>query len=628
MAEEHGRGQLRLSLKRRFLTVTAIFGSTIAILGIYLFSLQILRGTEYKRQAQTVSQRSSALPAQRGEIYDRKRDVPLVLNIDSFAVNVIPAEVGRTELKPLFDRLAGLLAVPVSQIESRVPERTWGLFQEIEVKSGVPFDVIARIAENREQFLGVTWNNKPIRNYPQTGSISHIIGYIGDINPEELQVLFNKGYQARTSVGKSGIEKQYDDLLRGTDGMEFRMVDVKEKSSGAAGQEPESIPPEPGRNLVLTIDRKIQTACEKALGERVGSVVVLRPATGEILAMVSYPWFDPNLFTTPQGSSQFAKLTLDPSSPFLNRAIQADYPPASTFKIVMTAAAIAEGPLFPASKTVNCKGELEYGDRFFDCWVHTGHGRLDLFGALAQSCDVYFYTLGDALGADRIVQYARDFGLGALTGIDIPSETSGTVPSREWKEKNRHARWQGGDTLNISIGQGDMEVTPLQEANMVAMVVNEGIIYKPHLLKEVIDPTTGQTLRTVEPEVLHRSALIPKDAFRRTQEAMRGVITDGTAKEAITTKVVEVAGKTGTAEMGFNEQDRWHAWFSAYAPYRTDDPLERVVVVVSVEAVNEWEWWAVHAANMIFQAIFADQTLEEAVATLKPWYRDSIGRIE
>jgi len=625
MAEEHGRGQPRVSLKQRFLALSAIFAGSMVILGIYLFSLQILRGREYKQQARTVSQRSTPITAQRGEIYDTNRDVPLVLNIDSFAINVIPAEVGRNNLAPLFAKLAQLLSVPVSEIESRVPEKTWNLFQEIEVKSGVPFDVVARIAENLEDFRGVTWNNKPIRNYPQSGSISHIIGYIGDINSEELQVLFNKGYQPRTSVGKSGIEKQYDDLLRGTDGTKFRVVDVKEKSTGAVGEEPEDIAPIPGRSLILTIDRRIQILCERALGDRVGSVVVLRPATGEVLAMVSYPSFDPNLFTTPEGSSQFAKLTLDPSSPFLNRAIQSDYPPASTFKIVMTTAELDTQPLFPATKIVNCKGKFDAGDRFLDCHVHTGHGPLDLFGGLAQSCNVYFWTLGKELGVDRIVHYARDFGLGSLTGIDIPNETSGTVPSQEWKEKNKHARWVGGDTLNISIGQGDMEVTPLQEADMVAMVVNEGIIYKPHLLKAVVDPTTGETIRTVEPEILHQSP-VPREVFRGVQEAMRGVITEGTPKEAITTKAVEIAGKTGTGEMGF--KDRWHSWFCAYGPYKTDRPEERLVVVVSVEAVNKWEWWAPYATNLIFQGIFANQTLEEAVGTLKPWYREAIGRME
>jgi penicillin-binding protein 2 len=626
MAEERIRGQPRFSPKQRFLALSAVFGGVIAFLGLYLFSMQILRGREYTQQAKTVSQRSAPIPAQRGEIYDRNRDIPLVLNVDSFAVNVIPAEVGRENLGPLFEKLAGLLSVPVSEIESRVPEKSHGLFQEVEVRSGVPFDIVARLAENLEGFRGVTWNNKPIRNYPQSGSIAHIIGYIGDINSEELQVLFNKGYQPRTSVGKSGIEKQYDNLLRGTDGTRFRVVDVKEKSTGSIGPEPEYIPPVAGKNVVLTIDRRIQTICEKALGERVGSVVVLKPGTGEILAMVSYPWFDPNLFTTPEGSAQFAKLTLDPSSPFLNRAIQSDYPPASTFKVVMTTAALAEQPLpsFPVTRQVLCTGKLDYGDRTFNCWVHTGHGRLDLFEALAQSCDVYFYTLGDVLGVDRIVRYARDFGFGSITGIDIPNETSGTVPSRDWKEKTKHARWQGGDTINMSIGQGDLEVTPLQEADMVAMVVNEGVIYKPHLLKEVRDPATGD-VETVEPEILHRSP-VPKEVFRDVQRAMRRVITEGTAKVVITTDAVEAAGKTGTGEMGFKE--RWHSWFSAYAPYQTDRPEDRIVVVVSVEAVNQWEWWAPTATDLILQAIFADQTYEEAIKTVRPWFGDSTGRVE
>ncbi|MBA7633972.1 Peptidoglycan D,D-transpeptidase MrdA [subsurface metagenome] len=585
------------------------------ILIAHLFSLQVIRGGEFKTRAREVARRVLPIPAQRGEIFDRHYDIPLVVNQDSFAVDLIPAEVPGAERPELFEKLSRVLRLPVAEIEKRIPPSYYHLYQPVEVKSGVEFETITYLAEHLEDFKGVTWHNKPMRNYLETGSLVHVIGYIGDITREEIQVLYNRGYSFGAVLGKSGIEKQYDELLRGKDGKRFRVVDVREKHLTQHLEE--EIPPEPGKNLVLTIDRNLQRLCEKALGQRVGSVVVLRPANGEILALVSYPSYDPNIFFTDKASEIFNQLSLDPSFPFINRAVQAAYPPASTFKVVMSTALVEE-EVFPITRTVECTGKIEYGDRQFYCWQpKTGHGRMDLFSGLAQSCDVYFYTLGDALGVERIAYYAREFGLGHVTGIDLPGERSGFVPTPEWKEKVRHIKWLGGDTLNLSIGQGYLTVSPLQMANMVAMVVNEGKVYRPHVLKEVRDPVTGEIIRSNEAELIHTSH-IRKETFKVVQEAMRGVITEGTAKVVITTAAVEIAGKTGTAEVGLEEQ--WHSWFVAYAPYRTDHPDERVVVVVMVEAENEWEWWAPKASDVILQGIFAQQTYEEAVETLKPWW--------
>nr|MQY77140.1 penicillin-binding protein 2 [Spirochaeta sp.] len=432
---------------------------------------------------------------------------------------------------------------------------------------------------------------------------------------EEIQVLYNRGYSFGTVLGKNGIEKQYDQVLRGRDGTRFRLVDVRERSLKQKSSE--DIPPVPGNNLVLSIDRNIQHLSEQALGERIGSVVVVKPATGEVLALVSYPTYDPNLFFTDKAAAEYNRLSLDPASPFLNRAIQSSYPPASAFKMIMSTA-VAEEEVFSLNQTVNCTGEIEYGDRIFHCHLRkTGHGPVDLFSGLAQSCDVYFYTVGDALGVERISYYARDFGLGAVSGLDLPGESGGFVPTPEWKEKTHHMKWLGGDTINLSIGQGYLLVTPLQMANIVAMVVNEGKIFRPHLVREIRDPVSGEIITKVTPELIHTSH-IRKSSFRTVQKAMRGVITEGTAKVVLTTEAVEIAGKTGTGEVG--KEDKWHSWFAAYAPYETDNPEDRVVVVVMVEAENEWEWWAPKAANVIFQAIFAGQSYQEALDTLKPWW--------
>ncbi|MCX7030466.1 MAG: penicillin-binding protein 2 [Spirochaetes bacterium] len=610
-------------LRRRFFALTVIFVGGVGLLALYLFSMQIVRGGEFKQRAKEVSSREAVIPAQRGEVFDRSADIPLVFNVDSFAVDLSPAEVPAGQLAGLLERLAAVLSLPLEEVERRVPEKTWKSYQPVEVRGGVPLATVSYLAEHRERFPGVTWRDKPVRNYLEAGSLAHVIGYVGDITREELQVLYNRGYDVASVLGKSGIERQYDEVLRGRDGKRYRRVDVQERRLEANDEE--VVTPTPGLDIVLTIDRRIQKIAEQALGNRRGSVVVLRPSTGEVLALVSYPSFDPNRFFDTDGGAYFTGLAADPSFPFLNRAIQSVYPPASTFKMVLTTAAVEERS-FPLTKTVRCTGKIDYGDRTFNCWKKEGHGYLDLMGGLAQSCDVFFWTLAreeDGLGVERIVSYAREFGLGAATGIDLPEERVGLLPTPEWKEKTRHTKWVGGDTLNIAIGQGDLTVSPMQMANMVALIANGGTIYKPHLLKETRDPVSGAVIERVQPEVLH-SSRVSKETWAFVQEAMRGVITKGTAAVVVDTPAVEVAGKTGTSETGVEKQ--WHSWFAAYAPFKTDKPEDRVVVVTMVEASENWEWWAPKAANLILHAIFSGMSFEETLAALKPWYAEAATR--
>jgi penicillin-binding protein 2 len=601
-------------IKTRSIALGALIGLSFLYLAGHLFTLQVIRGLEYERQARAVSRRELPIIAQRGEIFDRHHDIPLVVNQDSFAIDLIPGELSREQLPQTFDLLSRLLNLPEEEISKRVPEKYFHLYQPIEIKSGVDFETIAYLAEHLEEYPGVAWHNKPVRSYLEGGAMAHIIGYVGDITREELQVLYNQGYGFSSVLGKDGLEKRYDLILRGKDGSRFRVVDVQERN---LGQKPEEdIPPVPGKDLVLTIDRSIQRLAVESLGDRVGSVIVLKPATGEVLAMVSWPSYDANLLYTDQANAEFKRLSLDPASPFLNRTIQSAYPPASTFKVVL-ATALVEEEAFPLGKTINCTGQMSYGDRVFRDHVKTGHGPMNLFSGLAQSCDIYFYTIGDILGVERITFYAREYGLGTLTGIDLPAEVSGFVPSPEWKERVHHMKWLGGDTINISIGQGFLATTPIQLANMVAMVANEGRIYRPFLVKEVRDRVSGETVSRTEPQLIHTSH-IRRETFRTVQEAMRRVVTDGTANVVITTKAVQVAGKTGTAEVGL--ENRWHSWFAAYAPYQAANPDDLVAMVVMVEARNDWEWWAPKAADVIFQGIFAHQSYQEALDTLRPWW--------
>jgi penicillin-binding protein 2 len=434
---------------------------------------------------------------------------------------------------------------------------------------------------------------------------------VGNITREELTQLYNQGYQQGDVVGKLGVEREYDGLLRGRDGSETRTVDVRGRRISGDNVR---IPPEMGKTLVLTVDRDIQLLAEKALGQRMGTAIVMRP-NGEILAMVSYPWYDPGIFYQSNMSSEYQRLIDNPNKPFLNRAIQASYPPASTFKIVMTTGLLAENLINPEQRIL-CTGLIDYGQRNWRCWLLSGHGAVNLQQALAGSCDIYFWVAGrDNMGVERIVNYARDFGYDKPTGIDLPGEIDGFIPTPQWKDRRFHERWLAGDTMNMSIGQGFTLVTPLQISNMVATVINDGVGYKPHVLKEVRDPVSGAIEQTVMPEIIHdmREKVSPR-VFSAVRYNMRTVVTEGSARYPNDIRTVAMAGKTGTAEVGL--PDRWHCWFTAYGPYNSVNPDEQVIVTVLVEASNPWDWWSPYATAIIFQGIFGNQSYEEAVLTL------------
>jgi penicillin-binding protein 2 len=612
MRNDSQRPDAQVSVKHRIDVVARLSLVLFVVYAGYLFYLQVVKGNEYRDKAQTIARQTTILPAQRGEIYDRSYSLPFVINTDSFAVELVPAELPADRRNNVFRRLSDALGIPVSEIEKRIPPAYYHLYQPIELLSPVPYATIATLAEKLDEYPGVSWYAKPIRNYLETTSLSHVLGYVGDITRDELKLLYNQGYQSGDVIGKAGIEKQYDKLLRGKEGREYHTVDVRGKN--IQSETGVIVPPVQGSNLVLTIDANIQHIAEKALGQRMGSVVVLKPATGEVLGLVSYPFFNPNIFTGIEAGNAYAKLLGDPNIPMMNRTIQSSYPPASTFKTVLSAGILEEGA-FPPDKKILCQGEVSYGDRVFHCWIKKpGHGWLDLKGALEQSCDIYFWTVGrDYLGVERIVSYAKDFGYGKSTGIDLPGEIEGFLPTPQWKERKFHENWLGGDTMNLSIGQGNTLVTPLQVADMMALIVNDGVVYRPHVLKELRDPVSGAVSTIVEPEVLLRSS-VSKATFATLRDNLRGVVADGTAKFPVNTKAVEIAGKTGTAEVGLH--DHWHSWFASYAPAHAANPQDVIVVVVMVEATNDWEWWAPYASNIIYQAIFAHQSYDEAIDSL------------
>ncbi|MGL1894048.1 MAG: penicillin-binding protein 2 [Spirochaetaceae bacterium] len=601
--------------KLRVLIVLIIIVLIFSYNLLYLFKMQVRDQNLYQKKATAVSSRSTSIRAPRGEIYDRNYDIPYVDNTESFSVLVNPASIPEDSYKGLILKLSEILDVDTSYIERKLPHYLRSSHKNIEIQSSVPYYKITQLAENIDELNGVSWESIPMRNYLFDGSISHMLGYVGKISQSEFQVLYNEGYTANDDIGKNGVEKQYDIVLKGENGLKYKTVDVQGRKLDKKNIK-KDIEPIAGKNLKLTIDRNIQTLAEKALGNRKGSVVVLKPDSGEILAMVSYPWYEPKEFDIP-GNNAYGRILLDDDKPLLNRAIQG-YAPASTFKVIMSAAALEEK--IPLDFTVECTGRVYYGNRFFHCWNRAGHGEMDLQGALENSCNIYFYTAGrEFIGIQKINTYARDFGFGEKTGIDLPNEARGQVPTPEWVKRRYDIKWTHGDTMNVSIGQGKTLASPLQVANELAFVLNGGVAYKPHVVKEIIDPSTNLVSETIPREILLKVSYAP-DTFDKIKTYMRGVVTDGTAKNALSTRAVQIAGKTGTGQVGY--KDKFHDWFISYGPF--DAPVEeQIVMVVMIEASNDldrWRPWAPKASNLIYQGIFANQNYEEVVDTLKPYY--------
>ena len=598
----------------RIVILTVIISVVFVLYALRLFSLQIVNGNEYRLNADRNSSRQTTIPAQRGEIFDRNANLPLVVNIDSFAVDIIPGDIPNGYYDTVAMRLADFLGMSKSEIDEKIPrsEILNHSYTAYEIQRNVPFTVITEIAENKTDLPGVTWRNKPTRNYVETGSFSHILGFVGQIDEKEITALYNDGYDGTFTVGKAGVEKQYEKLLQGRPGSILHTIDVHGRILDDA---PIIKPPESGKNIVLTINSTIQKLAEETLGERFGSIVVLKPSTGEILAMVSYPYYDSNIMSSDMTSKKNTYINDEVNSPLMNRAVEGLYPPASTFKTIMCTALLEEN-VFPAEKVIECPGKINYGGRVFNCHIKgNGHGYLNMKDGLAQSCDVYFWIIGrDYLKQEKISEYSKAFGFGSSAQIDLPTQAAGLVPDDKWKQRRWQQEWTGGDTMNMSIGQGYLVATPLQVANMMAMVCNSGTIYKPHLLKEVRDPVTDEVIQQVKPEVLSHLETKP-EVWKQVQEALRYTITDGTPRIPMRNKSVQIAGKTGTAEVYGKDVEQWHSWMVAYAPY--DAPVdEQIVVAVLVEARNTWEWYAPYAANIVIQGICNEQTYKEALDTL------------
>jgi penicillin-binding protein 2 len=575
------------TVERRLTAVAVLVVAVWMLLLTRLFYLQVVRGDVYRVSAERNSVRTQRVDAPRGVITDRNGEV-LVGSRPSFDVLVVPHET--EDVPTTLSRIAGLTGRDLEAVRASYGEpRGRNRFQPQRVAHDLDRDALARVEARLWALGGVLTQVTPVRGYRYADSAAHVLGWLGEVSADQLAKKEFQSYRRGDIIGVGGIEKLLDTDLRGRPGGRNLLVDAH----GRELQLLSSVDPEPGRNVVLTIDHRLQEAAEAGLtrDHKSGAVVALDPRTGEILALVSHPAFDPNEFAIGVDPERWRSLTSDPFRPLMDRALQGQYPPGSTYKVV-TAIGGLEEKLIGQHSEVTCGGWFKLGRRTYRCWKPGGHGLVDLHIAIVQSCDVFFYKLGLDLGVNRLAYYARALGLGARTGIDLSGEMAGLVPTKEWKERRDGTPWVDGDTVSLSIGQGMNLWTPLQLANAYAAIVNGGTRYRPHVLKRIEEPD-GRIVRQVDPEILGELPFSPQ-TLAAVRSGLVGVVNEPHGTGAVMKNLpfgVVAGGKTGTAQVvalpqgaradeeDVEHQERDHAWFVTFAP--ADDP--RIVVSVLVE---------------------------------------------
>jgi penicillin-binding protein 2 len=543
-----------------------------------LWNLQILHGDELRTLSENNRIRLHRIQATRGTVLDRNGRV-LIDSRPAFDAVLVPEDARSVELT--IENLAHLLNQSsadmhalLAQTSSRPP------FEEIAVKRDLSWDEMVALETHQLDLPGVNLQIMSRRSYPLQGKLAHLLGYVGEAGPQDL--LADPRYRMGDLVGKVGLEKRWENYLRGVNGGQQVEVDAVGRKLRVL-REVEEVP---GDTVKLTIDMDLQNAAWDALGEHDGSVVALDPNTGEILAMANRPSFDPNIFARGVHRDEWRNLLTDKHRPLNNRALQGQYPPGSTFKIVVATAALEEGVINPFTR-LHCPGGLQFGNHYFRCWKKGGHGTLDVHQALVQSCDVFFYQVAQRLGIDTIARYARAYGLGLTTGIDLEHEKAGTIPDTAWKRRRFQQPWYAGETLSAGIGQGYVTATPLQMANLISMVAS-GQRYRPRFVKQIETPD-ADVVHSESAQVIGTLKVRPTTLLQ-VREGLRDVVNapNGTGKNARLPEI-EVAGKTGTSQVVKMGKERikstqlpWqlrdHAWFVAYAPF--DAPEIAVAALV------------------------------------------------
>jgi penicillin-binding protein 2 len=544
------------------------------LVGFRLWYLQIHTGSLMRSLADNNRIRLVRVPAARGVVYDRNGEI-LVDNRPSFDVVFVP-EDARDRKREVLKTLAGYLGDDESALHQavRTPGSERESYQGLVLRRDVDWPGVVAIETHQLDLPGVSLRVGPKRFYPFGPLAAHLLGYVGEVSKTDL-VQGAGDYTQGDLVGKAGLERAFDPDLRGKPGGQQVEVDALGRRVRVLDAEPERS----GGTLTLTLDRDLQEAADRALGDSDGALVALDPRNGAVLAMVSHPAFDPNVFARGIRRAEWRALVEDRKHPLNNRAVQGVFPPGSTFKIAVATGALEEGVVTPFTG-MSCSGGIPFGNHFFRCWKKGGHGAVDLHRAIVESCDVFFYQVGRRLGVDGIAEYARRLGLGLPTGIALPHEQPGTIPDTAWKRRRFSQPWFEGETLSVAIGQGYVTATPLQMANLAATIANGGTRYRPFFLKRVVD-ADGKVL-DVEPQVVGEAHL-KKSTLAQVRAGMRDVVMkdNGTGKKA-RVPGVEVAGKTGTSQVVKMGEDRAranrgtqvmrdHAWFIAFAPFEAPE---------------------------------------------------------
>ncbi len=543
-----------------------------AILGIFLllvsglWRLEVMGGERYESLAEQNRIRKVPILAPRGKIFDREGRL-IVDNRPSTSAFLLREQLKNADLD--FPLIAKGLGMTVGEIQERI--RHYALapkFEPIPLKDDISENEYEFIEAHRDELPELETVSVSRRLYPKNGFAAHLLGYVGEVSEEMVR---EQGRQPGEVVGRSGVEAQYNDMLVGTNGSRMVLVNSVGKELGRVGTEPAKI----GKDLKLTIDLDLQMAAEEAMQGRNGAVVAMDPRNGEILAMVSRPAFDPNAFSVKISREGWNGLINDPAKPLMNKAIQAQLAPGSTFKIIMSLAGLQEN--IAQSLHVNCPGSATFYGHLYHC--HAKHGAVEITKAIYQSCDVFFYTLAQRLGIDRVAKYAQALGLGQKTGIDLPQEVSGTMPSEEWKERLYHQKWYAGETISVGIGQGAIAATPIQMARAIGGIGSGGVLRRPHVVFDDELTDEYKQVQYAQPDKV-TVALSQQNWFTITDSMTRVVGPEGTAPSAHL-QGIDLAGKTGSTQLISNDalkrmnrkksDYRGNAWFVGFTPRRNPE---------------------------------------------------------
>ena len=536
----------------KILIICYIAIGAFLLLIMRLWQLQILQGSEYRKLSEANRLRVITTPAPRGIIFDRS-GIPLVRNSPYYYASLIPDEFDKGKVY----LLSNVLNIPAEEILQEINTKGLSPFVPVRLKQGLSFKEVAYIESRRSDFPGLIIEVEVSREYLYGDVGSHLIGYLGKLNPSQSKDPALKDVPPEAFIGQWGAEMLFDKSLRGTLGKRVIEIDALGREIRLLQEKT----PIKGKDIILSVDINLQKEAEMAFGEKAGALVAIKPVTGEVLGMLSKPSFDPNLFARGISYEEWSALTHDKKNPMINRSLQSQYPPGSTFKIITAIAALEEGVITPATK-VDCRGGITYGRWHFGCWRKHGHGVISMHRAIVESCDVYFYEAGKRLGIDKIYDYALSLGLGRKTGIELGRERQGLIPNTKWKVENKKLPWFLGETFNTAIGQGYVAATPLQLAVMTSAIANGGNLYKPTLIKDA-------------PPIILGKAKVRPETLEIIKKGLSGVVNEssGTGWTA-KSQIISIAGKTGTAQVvaikrdsqSLSEKFRDHAWFVAFAP--------------------------------------------------------------